>query len=165
MESSATWTRRGITASAGNDLYHPLQALLIGAFGVVCIYKLHFWVERRFQIDDPVGAVAVHGYAGVIGVLTAGFVLWGYPSSPNPEYASITPWGQFLGAVIMFFVLGFVPFFLAAFLLKRLGLLRIPASVELAGLDHRTLETEASAAREIIGSELEAARERMARQE
>ena len=47
---------------------------------VVIIYKLHYWVERRFKIDDAVGAVAVHGYAGFLGVFIAGFVLWGYPS-------------------------------------------------------------------------------------
>ena len=70
-----------IAASAGNDLYHPIQALIIAAIGVVIIYKLHFWVERTFKIDDAVGAVAVHGYAGFYGVVIAGFVLWGTPSS------------------------------------------------------------------------------------
>ena len=79
------------------------------------IYKLHYWVERRFKIDDAVGAVAVHGYTGFLGVVVAGFVLWGYPSSPDAllghetPYATVTPWGQFIGAVIMFFVLGFIP--------------------------------------------------------
>ena len=34
--------------------------------GVVIMHRLHFWVERRFNIDDAVGAVAVHGYAGVV---------------------------------------------------------------------------------------------------
>ena len=53
-----------ICASAGNDLYHPIQAMLIGAIGVVIAYKMHYWVERKFKIDDAVGAVAVHGYAG-----------------------------------------------------------------------------------------------------
>ena len=82
------WTFSGglagvISASAGNDLYHPIQALILG-FVVVCIiYKLHYWVERRFKIDDAVGAVAVHGYAGFLGVVAAGFLLWGYPSSPD----------------------------------------------------------------------------------
>ena len=48
-----------ICASAGNDLYHPIQALIIGMIGVVIAYKLHYWVERKFKIDDAVGAVAV----------------------------------------------------------------------------------------------------------
>ncbi len=124
-----------IAASAGNDLYHPIQAMIIAAAGVVFMYKMHFWVERKFKIDDAVGAVAVHGYAGFFGVVIAGFVLWGYPSSMNPDYAPITPWGQFIGAVIMFGLLGFLPAWIAAGILKKMNLLRIPEEVEIAGLD------------------------------
>lgn len=124
-----------IAASAGNDLYHPIQAMLIAMVGVWVVYKMHFWVERTFKIDDAVGAVAVHGYAGFFGVVVAGFMLWGYPSSMNAEYASITPWGQFIGAIIMFGVLGFLPAWIVSFILKKMNLLRIPAEVELAGLD------------------------------
>ncbi len=156
------WTFSGglagiITASAGNDLYHPLQALLIGAFGVLCLYKLHHWVERRFKIDDAVGAVAVHGYAGVLGVVIAGFMLWGYPSSPNPEFANITPWGQLAGAFIMFFVLGFAPCFVLGAVLKKFDMLRIPRAIELAGLDHQVLADETAAFGELVGEELRVA--------
>ena len=156
------WTFSGglagiITASAGNDLYHPMQALLIGAFGTFCMYKLHNWVERRFRIDDAVGAVAVHGYAGVIGVIVAGFVLWGYPGA-NPDYAPITPWGQTLGAVIMFFVLGFLPCYVVGAVLKKLGVLRIPGRVELAGLDHATIENETADSNELVQAEVDEAR-------
>jgi ammonia channel protein AmtB len=152
------WTFSGglagvIAASAGNDLYHPIQALLVGAVVVAIIYKMHYWVERRFQIDDAVGAVAVHGYAGFLGVVIAGFLLWGYPSSPDAlmghtdaagtlvPYATVTPWGQLIGAIIMFFVLGFIPGFVVSWILKQAGLLRIPREVELAGLDHITHAT------------------------
>lgn len=124
-----------IAASAGNDLYHPIQALLVSALGVFIIYKLHYWVERTFKIDDAVGAVAVHGYAGFYGVVIAGFILWGYPSSPNPEYASISPIGQILGALIMFGLLGFLPGWFFAKILNAFGALRIPREIELMGLD------------------------------
>ena len=124
-----------IGASAGNDLYHPIQAMFIAAGGAAVAYKMHYWVERRFKIDDAVGAIAVHGYAGFYGVVIAGFVLWGYPSSMNPEYAMISPWGQFIGAVIMFGLLGFVPGWVVAGILKSMGKLRIPAAIEIAGLD------------------------------
>ena len=99
------------------------------------MYKLHYWVERKFKIDDAVGAVAVHGYAGFYGVVIAGIFLWGYPSSPDASFALITPWGQFIGAVIMFWVLGFLPGFVTAKILNGFGMLRIPREVELAGLD------------------------------
>jgi ammonia channel protein AmtB len=124
-----------IACSAGNDLYHPIQALIIAAIGVVVIYRLHFWVERTFKIDDAVGAVAVHGYAGFFGVIVAGFVLWGAPSSPFEGYAAINPLGQIAGAVIMFGVLGFLPAWVLCAILKAAGVLRIPREIELVGLD------------------------------
>lgn len=129
-----------ITASAGNDLYHPLQAMIIGAIGVYVAYKMHYWVERKFKIDDAVGAVAVHGYAGVVGLIICGFMLWGYPSSGYEGYAAINPIGMIIGAVIMFGLLGFLPGFIIAKILNGMGRLRIPKEVEIAGLDFNYME-------------------------
>lgn len=144
------WTFSGglagiIAASAGNDLYHPIQAFLIAAVGTVIAYKMHYWVERRFHIDDAVGAVAVHGYAGFFGVVVAGFMLWGYPAAApvagvtawftTPEgWPAINPLGNLLGAFIMF-GLGFVPTYVVCRILSAVGLVRAPRAVELAGLD------------------------------
>ena len=160
-KGDAFWTYSGglagvIGASAGNDLYHPIQAMLIAAVVVVIIYKMHFWVERKFKIDDAVGAVAVHGYAGFLGVVIAGFMLWGYPSSPFEGYATISPWGQFIGAIIMFFVLGFIPAWIMSKILNSLGILRIPREIEMVGLDINTEEKQridAESVRQAIRSE------------
>ena len=155
------WTFSGglggvITASAGNDLYHPYQAFFVAVLGVWCAYRLHNWVERKFKIDDAVGAVAVHGYCGTIGVIVAGFLLWGYPSSTNADYAPISPIGQLIGAAIMFVGLGFLPCYVAAWIFKKAGLLRIPREVELAGLDHAMRDEEAKQTEEILRAEREA---------
>jgi len=156
------WTYSGglggiIAASAGNDLYHPVQALVVGGVGVVFMYTIHHWVERRFKIDDAVGAVAVHGYAGFFGVVVAGFLLWGYPAA-DPMYGNyelreasiawfntaegkpmINPLGNFIGAIIMFWVLGFIPCYILARVLNAFKMLRVPREVELAGLDSHLL--------------------------
>ena len=129
-----------ITASAGNDLYHPLQAMIIGMIGVYIAYKMHYWVERKFKIDDAVGAVAVHGYAGVVGLIICGFMLWGYPSSGYEGYAAINPVGMIIGAIIMFGLLGFLPGWIIAKILNGMGRLRIPHEVELAGMDFNYME-------------------------
>jgi ammonia channel protein AmtB len=129
-----------ITASAGNDLYHPLQAMIIGMIGVYVAYKMHYWVERKFKIDDAVGAVAVHGYAGVVGLIICGFMLWGYPSSGYEGYAAINPVGMIIGAIIMFGLLGFLPGWIIAKILNGMGRLRIPHEVELAGMDFNYME-------------------------
>jgi len=145
-----------IAASAGNDLYHPIQAMVIAGLGVVFMYKLHYYVERKFKIDDAVGAVAVHGYAGFFGVVIAGFVLWGYPSSPDPSYASINPIGQFIGAIIMFGLLGFLPGWITAKILNSFGLLRIPREIEIMGLDSAASSDILAEQQAIIDAEREA---------
>jgi ammonia channel protein AmtB len=152
------WTYSGglagvITASAGNDLYHPIQAMFVGALGAFCAYKLHYFVERRFRIDDAVGAVAVHGYCGSIGLVVAGFLLWGQPSSPYEGFAMINPLGQIIGAVIMFGVLGFLPAYVVASILNGMGLLRVPRKVELEGLDFESEAAYRAAVAEVVAAE------------
>jgi hypothetical protein len=51
----------------------------------------------------------------------------------------INPLGNFIGAIIMFWVLGFVPCYIIARVLKAVNLLRIPREIELVGLDSKTL--------------------------
>ena len=161
-KGDAFWTYSGglagiITSSAGNDLYHPIQAMLVAGIGTFLMYKIHFWVERKFKIDDAVGAVAVHGYAGFIGLMIAGVLLWGHPSSPYEGYAAINPIGNFIGAIIMFWVLGFIPCWILAKILNAAGILRVPAALELAGLDVPENEVIEEANKAIHDASVEAA--------
>ncbi len=160
-KGDAFWTYSGglagiIAASAGNDLYHPIQALIIGGLGTAFMYKVHFWVERKFKVDDAVGAVAVHGYAGFFGVVIAGFMLWGHPSSPYDGFAAINPLGQFAGAMIMFWGLGFLPAFILAKILSGMNLLRIPKEVELIGLDFHSNQEAEQARQDVLAGAREA---------
>ena len=130
--------------------------MIIAAAGVVFMYKMHYWVERTFKVDDAVGAVAVHGYAGFFGVVICGFVLWGYPSSPDDSFAHINPLGNFLGAIVMFGVLGFIPGWVISKILNAFGMLRIPKEIELMGLDASAAEAEAADEAAIIQAEKDA---------
>ena len=127
--------------------------MLVGAVGVVIVYKLHYWVERTFKLDDAVGAVAVHGYSGVVGLIIAGFLLWGAPSSPYEGFATVNPVGQTVGAVIMFGVLGWLPGYLIAKMQAAAGVLRIPVEVELQGLDYAEHHAYEDAKAEIIAAD------------
>lgn len=131
-----------VSTSAGNDYYHPLQAFLLSAFVVWLVFRMHRWLETRFQIDDVTAAVAFHGFAGWFSLVIAGIVLWGYPASPGEGYAIINPLGQFVGAVILFWVIGFIPGHLSSRFLKFMGVLRIHPEIEVIGLD--TLRNEIS---------------------
>jgi ammonium transporter, Amt family len=60
----------GITAGTGTMNY--FGALVTGFIaGVIVIFAVLF-IEKRLKIDDPVGAIAVHGVCGVWGTLAVG---------------------------------------------------------------------------------------------
>lgn len=61
----------GITA--GCDIVSPVGAFFIGLIAAfVVVYGVEF-VEKILKIDDPVGAVAVHGLCGAAGTILVGF--------------------------------------------------------------------------------------------
>ncbi len=60
----------GITA--GCDLVSPASAVLIGLIcGVMVVVAVEFF-DQRLKIDDPVGAISVHGVCGALGTLLTG---------------------------------------------------------------------------------------------
>ena len=50
----------------------PLVACIIGLIAGVLVVEGAFFIERVLKIDDPVGAIAVHGVNGAWGVLSIG---------------------------------------------------------------------------------------------
>lgn len=62
-----------VAITAGCDLVTDGGALIIGALaGVVLVYSVTF-IDNVLKIDDPVGAVSVHGICGAFGTLMVGF--------------------------------------------------------------------------------------------
>jgi Amt family ammonium transporter len=50
----------------------PLAAVTIGVIAGLLVVVLVLMLERRFRVDDPVGAIAVHGGCGIWGALAVG---------------------------------------------------------------------------------------------
>lgn len=50
----------------------PWAAAVIGSVAGVLVIEAIWFVERRLRIDDPVGAISVHGVCGGFGVLCVG---------------------------------------------------------------------------------------------
>jgi ammonium transporter, Amt family len=50
----------------------PWAAAVIGMIAGVVVIEAVWMIERRFKIDDPVGAISVHGVCGLFGVLSVG---------------------------------------------------------------------------------------------
>jgi ammonia channel protein AmtB len=138
------WTVSGglagvIGVSAGADVYAPTLAyLLSGVTAVLTVYAAG-WIERKMRVDDVVGAVAVHGVAGFLGLLWVGVFAAGYPTGLNNVDSSIG--GQLIG-IATFLPLGFLSGWVASFILRKLNLLRVPAEVELEGLDPSEYDEE-----------------------
>ena len=131
------WTLSGglagvISVSAGADVYHPSLAYLLSFSGGLLVVYVGQWIERTLRVDDAVGAVAVHGFCGFYGVFLVGIFAGGYPTGINNVESSLG--GQLVG-MLTFLPLGFLPGFAAAWVLKKLNMLRVPAEVELEGLD------------------------------
>jgi Amt family ammonium transporter len=50
----------------------PWAAMVIGMIAGVLVIEATFFIERKLKVDDPVGAIAVHGVNGTFGVLAVG---------------------------------------------------------------------------------------------
>lgn len=134
-----------VAITAGCAVVSPTSALIIGfAGGTIMFYGTRFLEKMR--IDDPVGAIPVHGFAGAWGTLAVALFA-------QPPYSS-TFTGLFFGGSIyqlLIQALGILAVFAwttaAAFVVfKSVNLshgLRVSESEELKGLDQNEHGTSA----------------------
>jgi ammonium transporter, Amt family len=109
---------------------------LLAMFGGAFAFWVGTFIEKRLRIDDVVGAVAVHGACGFLGMLYVGIFAAGYPTGVGNGGLGVDSslLGQLVG-MATFFPLGFVPGYVASWLLKKANLLRVPPEVEVEGMD------------------------------
>ena len=137
----------------------PWAAAVIGTVAGVLVIEAVFLIERRFKIDDPVGAIAVHGVCGLWGVLAVGIFAngsygagWNGSSVEGVEGIIKGNWGQ-LGAQILgagvlctvIFGISYAFFFLQnrVSLAMGKGGIRSSAEDEIVGLDFPEMGIEA----------------------
>jgi len=101
----------------------PEVATLIGAIGGLIVVGSIVYMDRKFKIDDPVGAISVHGVVGIWGLLAVALT--------NPE---ATLGAQLMGIGVIFgFV--FASSFAVWFIIKSLVGVRVSEEEEYEGLD------------------------------
>lgn len=62
-----------VAITAGCDSVTPLGAAITGIIaGFVVVFGIEF-VDKVLKVDDPVGAVGVHGFCGALGTVMVGF--------------------------------------------------------------------------------------------
>jgi Amt family ammonium transporter len=85
-----------ITAPSG--FVNPVSSVIIGLIGGVLVCVSVEFVDRKLKVDDPVGAISVHGANGLWGVISVGLFADGksnYGGSWNGVSGSVT--GLFYG--------------------------------------------------------------------
>ena len=112
-----------VAITAGPDTPSALVATLIGAVGGILVVLSIVWLDRKLRIDDPVGAISVHGVVG----------LWGLLAVPLTN-SDVTFTGQLIGAGTIF-VWVFIASGVVWFALKTVMGIRVTEEEEDAGSD------------------------------
>jgi len=127
-----------ITAPVG--AVETWAAVLIGAIGgAIVVFSVKFF--DRMKIDDPVGAISVHGVVGTWGTLSIAFFARYNDAFLGREDAGLFYGGGFsqLGTQLLFVIVHFVFVVAAAgalfYGIKKVVGLRVSEEEELAGLD------------------------------
>ncbi|GAX88517.1 ammonium transporter [Effusibacillus lacus] len=120
-----------VAITAGCAFVGPKSAILIGLIGGVLVILATGWIDK-LKVDDPVGAVAVHGFNGVFGTLAVGLfdLSEGLLTTGNTDLLLI----QLLGVGVVS-VWGFGSAYLVGQLIKRTIGIRVTAAEEEQGLD------------------------------
>src|SRR2546421_1767315 len=127
-----------ITAPSG--YVSPVGAAIIGIVAGVLVGVAAGLIEKDLKVDDPVGAIAVHGVNGLWGQLSVGLFADGLAN-----YGGLQVRGLFFGdpSQLVAQIVGAVTCFVYVFgiswvfftLYKRIFGLRVSAETELKGLD------------------------------
>jgi len=114
----------GITAGCAN--VRPASAVLIGLVaGALVVFSVVFFDRRR--IDDPVGAISVHGVCGAWGTLAAGLF--------NAEGATLKLVGVQVIGILAAFGWSFTTMYVFFKIVARTVGLRVSPEEETQGLD------------------------------
>ena len=118
----------GITAPV--NFVDPWAAVVIGAIAAPVMYLSVMFVERVLKVDDPVGAISVHGFTGLWGLLALG--IFANEGGLIFGGAQILPQIYSIVAVVVWsLVTGLALFYLLKFAMG----VRVTEAEELEGLD------------------------------
>jgi Amt family ammonium transporter len=126
-----------VAITAGCYELSPLGSLITGfGAGILCVFSVVF-LDKVLKVDDPVGAISVHGVCGAFGTLCVGlFAAPGFGDMTGLFYGGGI--GQLLiqaVGVAAVFVWAFGAGYVAFSIVKAVLGIRVSAEEELKGLD------------------------------
>ncbi|WP_252379769.1 ammonium transporter [Desulfovulcanus ferrireducens] len=126
-----------VAITAGCYEVSPIGSIIIGFLaGILCVISVEF-IDKVLKVDDPVGAVSVHGVCGAFGTICVGiFAAPGYGDITGLLYGGgFAPlWAQIIGVAAVFiwaFGAGFILFKVVDLIMG----VRASEEEELKGLD------------------------------
>jgi len=132
-----------VAITAGCAVVSPVSSIIIGLLAGVLVCVSIDLFDKKFHVDDPVGAVSVHGVTGAFGTLMVGFLA-------EAGYADIAGFGPVnglffgggfdlllaqLAGIGSVFAWTFGSMMLIFFIIKKVMGLRVSREEELKGLD------------------------------
>ena len=120
-----------VSITAGCNVVAPHSAIVIGLIAGVLVDVAVLYVDK-FKVDDPVGAIAVHGINGLFGTLAVGlFAIEGGLLFGGGSSLFVT---QLLGVTVIA-IFSFTTTYLCMFLMKKTMGIRISEEDEIQGID------------------------------
>ena len=128
----------GITAPCGS--VQTWAAVVIGLISGVVVYYGVLFNERTLKVDDPVGAIAVHGYTGTWGVISVGIFSDGIQKTyaanvPGLLYGGFPLFGIQIVMALVNFLFAFGAGYLTFWIIRKTVGLRATPEEELKGMD------------------------------
>ena len=112
-----------VAITAGCDTVSNWSAIIIGAIaGVLVVFSVEFF-DKVAKIDDPVGAISVHGVCGAVGTILTGVL--------SPDCSLVTQVIGVAATAAFVFVMALIIF---TVINKTIGL-RVTKEEEIEGLD------------------------------
>ena len=126
-----------VAITAGCDTVSPVSAAIIGVTsGFIVVFGIEF-IDKVLKIDDPVGAVGVHGLNGAFGTLAVGL----FSDGAGTGWKGLLVGGGFHGFGVQFFGMIVTIAWVAVTMtiifqvIKHTMGLRVSPEEEIAGLD------------------------------
>lgn len=112
-----------VAITAGCDVVNEWEAIIIGVLaGILVVFSVEFF-DKIAKIDDPVGAISVHGVCGAFGTILTG--IFGEGCTLGTQLLGVAATAAFV------FVMAFIVF---TIINKTIGL-RVTREEEIDGLD------------------------------
>ncbi len=128
-----------VSITAGCNVVGPSSAIIIGLVAGVLVDVAVLYVDK-LKVDDPVGAIAVHGVNGLFGTIAVGLFAIDGGAFFGGGTALLTT--QLLG-VLVIAVFAFSLTYITMLLLKHTVGIRITKEEEIAGIDESTFGVDA----------------------